>query len=124
MQLILGGIRGVDTFFLIGGLLLSKTLLSTNFCTPPPKKAPENKLPAPDAIDSNGTKETSFSHEETNQEEMQESKVNYEEIKQSSNSHPIIDLEVWNEVKAQGAAVTLKIFLKNYCLYVFNRIVR
>lgn len=74
--------------------------------------------------DFNAVKETSFSSDVNAQEIKVEGEFENDDQKTKIDSHPVIDMEVWNEIKAQGPAVTIKLFLKNYCLYVFNRIVR
>jgi len=125
------GYRSVDTFFLVGGLLVSRALLTRNFCI-----VPKRLKNGPAQQDHQNTNESGKSEKLTDNQNI---KTNDEEIEMvnitTSGQHwsngggvgsrsSIIDTDAWNEVKSQDFLITCVTFLTNYSLYIVNRIVR
>jgi len=93
-QIIYSGYRAVDTFFLMGGILLAKSLLNMDFCV---KKVISRDI--------------TISRDEDFEKNEKEHFISEERL-------------IWNEVKYQGLVKIFFNFLTKYAFFIFHRFVR
>ena len=148
VQVVWSGYRGVDTFFFISGMLVTRALLSRNFCIRNKKKFKTNDVTTPHEVHGSSKVppaaleegQQSYSKdigEEQNgvidsapEQPKEKGKTDDDEILSSTmssgnaRSDLIVDAGAWNEVMAQNPLTTCITFLTNYVLYIINRYMR
>ena len=98
-QIVWSGFRAVDTFFLMGGILLAKGLLSMDFCVPKRK----HKL-----------------------DDDKEAEKNEDGDVERNEKHPFRSEErlIWDEAKEQGLVTIFFNFVSKYAFFIFTRVIR
>ena len=94
-QIVPAGYRAVDTFFLLGGILLTRALLKTNFCIKEQRK---------------------MSSEEEKADPLEQEENN---IRRQADED-----RTWSQIRRQGSITTVTNFLSSYFFYIFTRVVR
>jgi len=94
-QIVPGGYRAVDTFFLLGGILLTRALLKTNFCVKEQRKLDSEK-------------------EKADPLEQEENSIRRQDDED----------RIWSQIRRQGLFSTVTTFLSSYFFYIFTRVMR
>ena len=146
VQVVWSGYRAVDTFFFISGLLVTKALMSRNFCILPKKPSkPADPTQQSTAVPPTALEEGVPSCSKENGDQLTHIGENNSQMRNDDNidmmntdgenlGHQktplvyaqdfLLDSKALREVVSQSPVVTCITFLSNYALYIVNRYVR
>ena len=135
----------MDTFFFISGLLVTKALMSRNFCVLPKKPSkPADPTLQSTAVPPTALEEGVPSCSKENGDQLTHVGKNNSQMRNDDNidmntdgenlGHPktslpyahdfLLDSKALKEVASQSPVVTCITFLSNYALYIVNRFMR